>query len=89
MEECIALAHEVIPDYACTGTTVDERVDDLMRLCDIIRVRYGYVAAYHDKNRIPTDRAGVTRILPVPTDALRNHCAALKAGLTDGDERVK
>jgi hypothetical protein len=83
MEECIGMALRVVPDYTCTGTTVDERTDDLMRLSSLITARYGYVAICHDEDRLPALGAGRSWILPIPSDALRNHCAALEAGAVD------
>jgi hypothetical protein len=65
------------------GRSVDERATDLMRLSRIISVKYGYVAFYHDEDRLPAKDTGITRIFPVPSDALRNHHAALQAGQTD------
>jgi hypothetical protein len=84
IDDCIAMALQVAPDHNCVEVPVDERADDLMRLSSLITARYGYVAILHDENRLAANGAGRSWILPIPSDALSNHCAALKAGTIYG-----
>lgn len=80
LDECLRLMYMVAGEEAPAGLPVGDRFDNLLRLDLFIRNRYGYVPLDHYKNRLTTYGAGITRIIPVPSNSLRNHCLALEAG---------
>lgn len=80
LDKCLNLMRQAVGEEAPDIQSLDQRFDDLLRLSRLISDRYGFVAFNHDEDRFPANGAGITRIVPIPTDALRNHCAALKAG---------
>lgn len=83
LNECLCLACAVTGQTLDPMMTLEERTNELGRLSGIILGRYGYIPFNHDVDRFSTDGTGVARILPIPTDTLLNHCAALNAGETD------
>lgn len=84
LDECLTLMLQVTGEPKSKVRSADERATDLMRLSRIISSQYGYVPFYHDKNRSSASVAGSTWIFPVPSDALRDHCAAMGTRAIDG-----
>jgi hypothetical protein len=84
LNECLRLMSMAVGEEAKITTSADERFGDLLRLDRIIRNRYQFVPFHHDGDWLPTGDTWSTRILPAPTNALRNHLAAMGTAPIDG-----
>jgi hypothetical protein len=80
LDECSALMRQVTGEATPAQQDIEQRFDDLVRLSRSIGVLHGYVPIHSDENRFPASGTGISWICPIPSDALREHCAAIKAG---------